>query len=107
MSPEDMASMTTTAWPRHYRCYVCDPVSVRATIRVFSGVYADGWPACDDHRGHAFVDALRALSKPDVDPDYTVRAYRVLVDEVDDSPKLECDPIWVACKPTSRLEKAV
>jgi hypothetical protein len=98
--PIDERRPPTVEWPRHYRCYVCDRLGmrVRATLRAFSGQYADGWPACDMHHGQAIADALRPLSDPKTGDGYTVRAYRVTATESGDW-QMGHEPLWEVGKP--------
>lgn len=67
--------------PRAYRCAFCLPFrDVLATIRVLSGRYGGGWPACAAHEQLAITRALAPLDPAHPSPiadDYVVRACRV------------------------------
>ncbi len=65
-------------WPRQYRCFVCD---ADATIRVFSGTYGGGWPACGAHEQVAITRAMEPLGRIDLATSYSVTAHRVTADE--------------------------
>lgn len=77
-APRDVAR-----WPRHYRCHFCKPVIVPALIRVLSGIYGGGWPACARHENLAIDAAFAPLrdTKIGVVENYEVTAYRVDIDD--------------------------
>lgn len=72
-----MSTLDTAPWPRRFCCYVCER-GVHATIRVFSGTYGGGFPACDEHANKAISQALEPLGGPHVASDYVVTAYEVV-----------------------------
>lgn len=62
-------------------CYVCRRLKVESpgevVIRIYSGIYGGGYPACRDHTITAETDALAPLKDKDIVDGYTVTAYSV------------------------------
>lgn len=75
-----------------YRCLVCDE---NAVIRVFSGRHGGGFPGCAVHQNEMIDSALKPLVSPTIDPQYSVIAYPVICDQVDNWPRMG-RLLWVA-----------
>ena len=76
--------MSALGWNERWCCYVCKRAGasdVHATVRIFSGIGASGFPACAEHVNHADTAALTPLNDPCIAPGYKVSAYVVEADE--------------------------
>ena len=96
-----MAIVNMLLWTSPWLCHWCSRdrrgFGTCATVRVFSGKFASGWPACDLHAPLAAERALRPLVRRDgwIGDDYEVVAREVVVDKDDGSPQLG-RTLWVA-----------